>query len=156
MIRSRQHGQEITKLELKRTIETLLVESTRGPIPPPTMLKGYNDAVPDGGARILSMAENEAEHRRQIDWYETKGSVRRGYASITSALVIAVGAMVLAGYMAHLGHPGWATLIFSADVVVVILAFLSVVQPQLVGRISSIRLPDKGQNHSGHLDDNDP
>ncbi len=154
-IRVRQHGEEITKLELKRTIETLLVESTRGPIPPPTMLKGYNDAVQDGGARILAMAENEAHHRRQIDWYETKGSVRRGYASIASALTIAVMAMVLAGYMAYLGHPGWATLIFSADVVVVILAFLSVVQPQLVGRISPVRLSDPRPHQPKKRDEDD-
>jgi uncharacterized membrane protein len=34
-----------------------------GPLPPPRILAGYNDAIPGGAERILRMAEREQEHR---------------------------------------------------------------------------------------------
>jgi len=38
-----------------------------GPIPDPRTLIHYNSAVPDAAERILSMAENEAMHRQQLE-----------------------------------------------------------------------------------------
>lgn len=34
-----------------------------GPIPPPDILAGYNDIIPDGAERILRMAEKQSDHR---------------------------------------------------------------------------------------------
>ena len=37
-----------------------------GPIPPPHVVRGWEEACPGASNRILSMAELEAEHRREM------------------------------------------------------------------------------------------
>ena len=38
-----------------------------GPIPPPELLIKYNDALPGGAERIMAMAENQSQHRQQLE-----------------------------------------------------------------------------------------
>lgn len=38
-----------------------------GPLPPPEILKKYNEAAPGLAERIVAMAEKEADHRRELD-----------------------------------------------------------------------------------------
>ncbi len=38
-----------------------------GPIPPPDILAGYNDIIPDGAERILRMAEKQSDHRIELE-----------------------------------------------------------------------------------------
>lgn len=39
----------------------------KGPLPPPSVLAGYNDIVADGAARVFRQFEVEGDHRRSID-----------------------------------------------------------------------------------------
>lgn len=39
----------------------------RGPLPLPEHLEAYNNIVPDAAERILKMAENNSEHRREME-----------------------------------------------------------------------------------------
>ena len=38
-----------------------------GPIPPPAMLKEFNEIIPDGANRILKMAEVQVAHRHSLE-----------------------------------------------------------------------------------------
>src|SRR5882757_310595 len=56
----------------QKAVQAILVafqiqRSWRGPLPPPDILKGYNDAVPDGAERILRMAEKQSQHRMDME-----------------------------------------------------------------------------------------
>ncbi len=44
-----------------------VVQHYQGPLPPPAMLRGYEELVPGGVARILAMAERQAAHRQTIE-----------------------------------------------------------------------------------------
>jgi len=44
-------------------------EEFAGPIPPPSMMKQYEETLPGSADRILKMAENQSEHRQ---WMEKK------------------------------------------------------------------------------------
>lgn len=59
-----------------------------GPIPPPALLKQYNEALPDGAERIVQMAEQQSAHRRAM---ETRGQ----FFGFSLALIVLVGAIVL-------------------------------------------------------------
>lgn len=48
-------------------IQLLRAQEFSGPLPPPSVLQGYNDIVPDAAERILSMAEREQAHRHDHD-----------------------------------------------------------------------------------------
>ena len=53
-------------------LEELLVrvsEKFAGPIPPPPVMKQYEEILPGSADRILKMAENQSEHRQ---WMEKK------------------------------------------------------------------------------------
>lgn len=41
--------------------------SFSGPLPPPEILAKYNEALPGLGERIISMAEQQAKHRQNIE-----------------------------------------------------------------------------------------
>jgi uncharacterized membrane protein len=59
-----------------------------GPLPPPDVLAGYNDAVPNGADRIVKLAEEQAAHRRHLE--------SRGQLLLFAFAVIAlVGGIVL-------------------------------------------------------------
>ena len=38
-----------------------------GPIPPPGLLRQYNEIIPDAAERILAMAEEEANHQKYME-----------------------------------------------------------------------------------------
>lgn len=76
-------------------------ELSLGPLPPPSMLQGYNEVVPGAANRIIQMAESEAGNRRQ---YREKrleianGASKRAqwFAFIISMTVI-IGSLILIG-----------------------------------------------------------
>ncbi len=50
--------------------------SFSGPIPPPSILKGYNDIVKDGADRIMSMAEKQSGHRIALEDHAIREELR--------------------------------------------------------------------------------
>ena len=51
-----------------RQVVTQVIQSEfSGPLPPPNIIKGYEDILPGAADRILSMAENQAKHRQEIE-----------------------------------------------------------------------------------------
>lgn len=52
-----------------------------GPLPPPSVLSGFNDVVENGAERVFRMAEKEQEHRVSYERAEleaTRRDFRRG------------------------------------------------------------------------------
>jgi uncharacterized membrane protein len=41
--------------------------SFSGPLPPPNLLAQYNEVLPDGANRIVTMAERQAKHRQRLE-----------------------------------------------------------------------------------------
>lgn len=54
----------------------------QGPLPPPAMLRGYEEVVPGSGERIIAMAERQAAHRQNI---ESRGQLF-GFSLAASAI----------------------------------------------------------------------
>ena len=86
----------------------------QGPIPPPAVLEGYEKACPGAADRILSMAEKQSEHRREMEQKVVSSemsSERIGmhYAFILSITLMILGFILLlqgkstAGYFAIFG-----------------------------------------------------
>jgi uncharacterized membrane protein len=58
-----------------------------GPIPPPEILKGYNEVVKDGAERIIVMAEKQSDHRMQLENHAVRESGRGQIFAFILALV---------------------------------------------------------------------
>lgn len=61
-----------------------------GPIPPPEILKGYEEAFPGAANRIIKMAEEQSKHRQYIEKKEVDTESRDSLLGIISALTIGV------------------------------------------------------------------
>lgn len=61
-----------------------------GPIPPPTYLARYNDVVPNGADRIISMAERQSTHRESLETMVVKGNVANQRLGSIFAFIICV------------------------------------------------------------------
>jgi uncharacterized membrane protein len=65
-----------------------------GPMPPPEVMKGYNEVAKDGAERIFKNWEDQSEHRRDIEKTGQK-----------YALFLAILGLLIGGGTAALGHP---------------------------------------------------
>ena len=52
------------------------IEYFRGSIPPPEVLKGYEEVLEGAAERILKMAEDEALHRRETEHFELRSDTK--------------------------------------------------------------------------------
>ena len=95
----------------KQVVTTSFSESFAGPLPPPSLLSGYEDACAGAADRIIRVAEQEAEHRRALE----TAIVKSGIAEIEKqfneskrgqicAVVITLVAIAAGTYLAMNGH----------------------------------------------------
>ncbi len=86
----------------KMIASVILARSFSGPIPPPHILKGYEDVLPGSADRILRMAEEQSKHRQSLENQvipEQLAQSRRGqYFGFSLALICLVSSSVLAFY----------------------------------------------------------
>jgi len=69
----------------------------QGPIPPPSILRGYDEIIPDGAERIMTMAEDEQDHRHDLEKRQI-GLFERGqwFAFILGLVTVGGGTYLLA------------------------------------------------------------
>ncbi|WP_191117111.1 MULTISPECIES: DUF2335 domain-containing protein [Vibrio harveyi group] len=85
-------------------IEQAISQQYSGPLPPPSMLEGY-DRVQFGFAeRIVSMAEREQEHRHQLENRGVQGAIDKDKRSQRYALGIVIFLASLCGGLIFAGH----------------------------------------------------
>ena len=83
------------------------VHAFQGPIPDPDTLAGYEQIMPGLADRIVTMAEQQGEHRRQLEHQRITAQIADGRASRNEArigqvfgLVIGLAAIAAGAYLA--------------------------------------------------------
>jgi len=94
--------------------------SFQGPFPPSEYIKGYNQAVSNGGERVIALLEKQVDHRQKVEW-EVLRQGRIGQVLGFIIGVVAIGATV---YMAIHGHDTVATIFGSTTIVGLVTAFV--------------------------------
>ena len=74
--------QKITEL-------SLYVEQYSGPIPHPRVIAGYEQIVPGSGDRILSMSEQQHQHRMNLETRAQRASILREMLGLVLGFVVA-------------------------------------------------------------------
>jgi uncharacterized membrane protein len=85
-----------------------------GPLPPPDVLKGYEEACKGAAKRILDMAERQAEHRQKMEWYALQQDARRANWGVWTAFLLCLSALVAGAAVIALGHDTPGTVIATA------------------------------------------
>ena len=114
-----------------RSDVTLQQTSFSGPLPPPAILKQYNEAVAGAADRILAMAEREGEHRRAIELLalEHNAKILRHTArdiliGQVFAFIISLGFLTIAAYAIDLGNPLAGTILSTIGIGGIVSAFI--------------------------------
>ena len=89
-----------------------LSQSFSGPLPPPAILKQYDEICPGCAERMIVMFENEANHRRQLEdrMVDANLEVMRSQFSEAKrgqvfAFIISLAFLVVGAYTAVKGQP---------------------------------------------------
>lgn len=88
--------EELEKVPKKRKEEIIqsLIKVERnsysGPIPPPALLKGYEDILPGSADRILKMAEKQSDHRREIEKIAVESGARDSRLGIICGTIVCI------------------------------------------------------------------
>jgi uncharacterized membrane protein len=88
-----------------------------GPLPPPAILKGYQQIDPTFPERIVRLAETEADHRRTLEDKVITAEIASTRRGQHATVILCLGLFGLAGYAAHLGQDIAASLFGIAAVV---------------------------------------
>lgn len=98
--------------------------SFSGPIPPPSMLKEYDEVLPGMADRILKMAENQSSHRLQIEHKVVIGEITRAQLGMRCAFFIAVLGLVLGTILAATGYVATGSSFAGVPLATIVIAFL--------------------------------
>ncbi len=112
-----------TALETDENVQHIAQEYS-GPIPPPSILKGFNDIVPGAADRILAMAEENSKHQIDIEKAALNlagEEVKRGQIF---ALVITVSAFITCVIALLLGSEETAMTIGGTTIIGLVSAFI--------------------------------
>lgn len=100
---SSQVSSEPKKREVRLAYEQILRASFSGPIPPPKILKGYEDVFPGCAERIVAMAENQSRHRMGLEKSRIDTANRTEQCGQIFAFVIALAAITGGIYLISIG-----------------------------------------------------
>lgn len=93
---------------LTRVSMTIMSEKThKGPLPDPETLSGYNDLIPNGADRIMTVFEKQATHRMDLEQHVVKGQMFQSMLGQIFAFVIGIFALGCATYTILNGYQ-WA------------------------------------------------
>jgi len=81
------------------------VQYFAGPLPPPQVLEGYNQAVPGLADRIVTMAEDEGRHRREKERRHQEHDSKVELRGQIFGFSIAICSFVIAGILIALDRP---------------------------------------------------
>ena len=103
----------------------------RGPLPPPAILKEYEEISPGLAGKIVSMAEVEGLHRRQMEEKALNANIESMHKQFQEsrvgqifALVVTLAFLIGGTYTAVNGHGAAGTIIGSVGLGTIVTSFI--------------------------------
>jgi len=108
-----------------KTITTIAVkESFSGPLPPLKLLSDYNSVVVDGAERIIRMAENQSNHRINLENHVIKEELKQSRIGQYFGFALGITGMGIAAWLAAIGHDTVAGIFGATTVVGLVTVFV--------------------------------
>lgn len=100
-------------------------ERFEGPMPPPALLRHYEEILPGAAERILAMAERQLDH--QIDWERTaiRAQSRNAFWGLSYGFIIGIALIGGAIFCATTGHEQVALALVGASALGLVPAFIN-------------------------------
>jgi uncharacterized membrane protein len=79
-------------------------QSFSGPLPPPEMLRKFDEVVPGAAERIIKMAEEQSAHRKDLEKKVIESDISRSKWWQVLGFVIAIVGLIASAYIAIYGN----------------------------------------------------
>ena len=93
-------------------------------LPPPALLRQYNEVAPGTAERLLSLVEAQTSHRLELEKSLIAYDIRRAYLGLGAAFFVALTSIVSGSLVAVNGQPWAGTAVATATVIGLVYAFL--------------------------------
>jgi len=97
-------------------IEMQLEQRFSGPLPHPSILKGYEEILPGSADRILTMAENQSKHRQKLESKVVSSNSRDSLLGVIFAFVLGVIGLIGGVYAAISGAEILGTIVSAGSI----------------------------------------
>jgi uncharacterized membrane protein len=101
-----------------------VTQSFSGPIPPPEILKAYDEIEPGTARRILAQAEMQTAHRIEIEKTSINSEIRRSNWGLVAGFVVAMASIVGGCLLVWAGHDVAGATIATGSVVALVGVFV--------------------------------
>lgn len=81
--------------------------SWSAPLPPPDLLKQYNEVFPGCAERIVAMAESQSSHRQQVESKVIAGNVTSQTTGLWLGFILALIVILSGAWLVYTGHVAW-------------------------------------------------
>jgi uncharacterized membrane protein len=96
----------------------------KGPLPPPDVLKEYNEAFANGAERIFIEAQKQTDHRMSLESHVIPEELRQSERGQHYGLAIALSFLAASVLLVMTGHDVSGTIIGSIDLVALVTVFV--------------------------------
>ena len=87
---------EIYQQEVKKVVAEVIQGEFSGPIPPPSIIEGYERVLPGSADRIITMAEKQSEHRQRMEEKMIDSEARDGLLGVVFAFLLGIEYIIAA------------------------------------------------------------
>lgn len=92
-------------------------------MPPPDIVRGYNEVVDNGGERLFRQFELEAEHRRNMQWRGQTFSFMVALSGRICAIIFSLAFLGVAAFALSMSQPWVAAAFGGGSIALVVGAF---------------------------------
>ncbi len=114
----------VSQNELAQQVVGIIQQSYSGPLPPPDTLEQYGKIIPNGAERIMTMAEEQGRHRRELEKKALNTDSRNSLLGIISALLIGLTTVITGGIVISKGFSWPGTILGSAGLIGLVSVFI--------------------------------
>ncbi len=112
-------------IKITRELRELSLSSQfSGPLPPPSLLKAYNDVVPGLAERIVAQAESQTQHRMQLEKTVVESDITRANWGLGLGFIVATAFLGGGIYLILNGHEASGTTIAISSTVALAYIFV--------------------------------
>lgn len=115
---------EESRAKAMSALTVIRQESFAGPIPPPQVLKGYEDILPGSADRILKMAENQQQHRIDIEKKAISSQADNSKRGQVFAFIVFILCTIIGIVFAYLGMKTFAGVFLTTTMVTLVALFI--------------------------------
>lgn len=96
--------EEAPEEEKDKIIEMAFKTHYSGPIPPPELLKEFDNIIPNGADRILKLAENQSSHRQEVEKSIVNAKNRDSFLGVLFAGIMGIIGLLGGIFLIYQGH----------------------------------------------------